>query len=127
MAGWLSATPKDADGKPAKKTRREQARDDGGKPQEPPVTQRHVAEWLAELGWCTGTASGLIPLRPTEVQAWQDMAGVNLNPWEARTILLGSRAFVRGYYSESVTPPYGSVDDLADQAVIDARLERMFE
>lgn len=123
----MQATPEDTNGKRAKHSRIEQIRRDGGELKEPPVTLAYLLAWLDELGWCSGTAAGPVVLRPTELQAWQDLAGVQLIPWEARALLAGSRAFVRGFYSDDPKPPYGALQSAANAELVQSRIDRMFE
>lgn len=54
----------------------------------------YLVDWLMEIGPMASGGMGHAPLGWTAIKDWQELVGVELNPWEARTIRLLSRDFV---------------------------------
>ena len=53
----------------------------------PPVEGAgHLAEYLFELGPTMAAGMGAGPVTHQEIRAWQLNAGIELTPWESRTI-----------------------------------------
>lgn len=46
----------------------------------------HMIEWLMEAGPVSANGMGSAPLGWPELAAWQALTGIDLNPWEARTL-----------------------------------------
>ena len=70
---------------------------DAGLPVEmPPLGQagRQIVEHLLECGPALSGAMGAVPLTYGEIAAYQQAAGVDLTPWEARMLRRASLAYV---------------------------------
>jgi hypothetical protein len=91
----------------------------------PPLDEaEYLVEHLWEVGPTMAAGAGAGPVTFQEMTAWQEMTGVDLEPWEARIL----RQLSLDYLSESHKaespdrlPPYGalqrnsSVDDKLDK------------
>lgn len=96
---------------------------DAGLPVEmPPLGQaaRQIVEHLLECGPVLHGAMGAVPLTYGEIAAYQQAAGVDMTPWEARMLRRASMTYVsasREAESPDAAPPW--VDNT------DARRERI--
>lgn len=60
----------------------------------PPNPAEHLIDWLYDIGPAAMGAMGEVPLGWTEIDAWCRRTGIDLDPWEGRTIRRLSRAYV---------------------------------
>ena len=116
-SAWLNTVPR-SDIDPTKKrtepyktptrTRLEQLQADGGKWRMPPVERGdYLLDYLWEVGPC-GSERSVITWH--ELTAWQAGLGIELKPWELRTLRGLSRDYVNQLYSSEKVdcpPPYG--------------------
>lgn len=54
----------------------------------------YLTDWLFEIGPASATGMGDAPLSWQEMEAWQELTGIELDAWEARTLRRLSRAFI---------------------------------
>ncbi len=74
-------------------------------PESPDVSLVYIAD---EIGLCMSGGMDVAPLSAREVQAWCEMMGEHLSPWEFRTLRRMSRAYVSGMRSEKA--PFAPLD-----------------
>lgn len=116
----------DAEGKPSDKTRAEQVEENGGFIELPEQTAPYLLDYLQRIGVYGYGAMGPVPLSSVEIRAWCEGSGIELLSWEFEALRAASRAYVACLNGTDDTLPYGNPDDLADQNVVDARLEAIF-
>jgi hypothetical protein len=73
--------------------RKAQAKLDEG---EVPPEAAYLVEWFSELRSRCGGGMGPEPIKPTEIEAWQRLRGVELLPWELSLILALDNALLAG-------------------------------
>lgn len=66
----------------------------GQAPALPPVSAGYLASWWLEIGSTVPTGMGEAPIGWADLAAWQEINGVELDPWEAKTIRAMSSAFI---------------------------------
>lgn len=84
---------------------------DNGRIDMPPITSgEYLIGYLYEIGPTMAAGMGNGPVAFSEIQAWQQLSGIALTPWEARTL----RRLSNDYACEShaatkadCPPPYG--------------------
>lgn len=114
---WLHATPKPPEGSKRAKanlpthrlSRLDQMKRDGVTPQMPPNPLPHLISRLIEIGLTQPGGMGPVPLTWQEIAAWQQLTGVALSSWEARTIRHLSIAYLgetAKAESETCPPPW---------------------
>lgn len=59
----------------------------------PPNPMPYITEWLMEVGPVCSNGMGTGPIGWTDIAAWQDLTGNELDAWEARTLRRLSRDF----------------------------------
>jgi len=59
----------------------------------PPNPLPYMVDWLMEIGPVTAGGMGSAAVSWPEIAAWQDLTGIDLTAWEARTIRRLSRDF----------------------------------
>lgn len=79
--------------------------------------------WLMDAGPSQSGGMGPVPLSSSELAAWSQAAGVDLQPWEFGALRAASRAYVAEQASPGDWPPYGDPDALYDDDVVAQRLE----
>lgn len=83
---WLNTAPKDKAGKSGK-TRLQKINDDDGQPTYPPLSGHdYLIGYLFDAGPAMSGGMGNAQLSHGEIRAWQDNTGIELTPWEARTL-----------------------------------------
>lgn len=98
-------------------------------PQLPPNSAPHIIERLIEIGLTEAAGMGVAPISWQSINAWRQLTGVDLPPWEARLLRALSVAYVaegRAAEAETCPPPWvasatGSVIE-AELRVLDAVL-----
>lgn len=60
----------------------------------PPVSAPHLAQYLMEIGPFVSTGMGEAPIGWRDIEAWQNLTGTDLEPWEARIVYSLSRAYI---------------------------------
>lgn len=97
QSAWLNTAPTQS-GKVSErskpKTRLEQIKETGGRIPLPPNPARYLTDWFFEIGPTSPAGMGEGPIGWTDITAWQSLTGIELQPWEARTIRRLSIAFV---------------------------------
>lgn len=88
QVGWLHAAPEKSN--PHDKTepvsRIEAMQRRGETPLLPPNPAPYLTDWLMEIGPVTYSAMGSSPIGWPDLAAWQDLTGIELEPWEARLL-----------------------------------------
>lgn len=67
----------------------------------------HLVDWLFEIGPATGEH----PIGFADLVAWQDITGVELDPWEARTLRRLSAEYLAQRHASrdpGAPPPYSA-------------------
>lgn len=83
---WLNTAPKDKAGKPGK-IRLQKIKDDDEQPSYPPLSvPDYLIGYLFDVGPAMAGGMGNAQLSHSEIKAWQDNTGIELTPWEARTL-----------------------------------------
>jgi len=54
----------------------------------------YITDWLLEIGPTAPAADGAAPLEFSEMAEWSRLMGVQMSPWEAKTLRRLSRAYV---------------------------------
>lgn len=126
---WLRAVPKAPPGGARKKSdersRLKRLQDEGIEPELPEVSCPYLLELLYEIGPGFPGAMGEVALPSTEIDAWQRITGVRLDPWEARTIRRLSIEHVRESYAATepdAPPPWGGSEVDPHLAIVSADL-----
>lgn len=83
-------------------TRLEQLRNERGEdyqPHMPPVEAgQHLIDYLWEVGPVVAAGAGIAPVPHSEILAWQQNTGIDLDSWEVRTL----RRLSEEYLSQSI-------------------------
>lgn len=61
-------------------------KDDDYQPEMPPIDCGYLVSYLFEIGPTMAAGMGSGPITHGEIESWQRITGVDLNPWEARTL-----------------------------------------
>lgn len=61
-------------------------KDDDYQPEMPPIDGGYLVAYLFEIGPTMTAGMGSGPITHGEIESWQRITGVELNPWEARTL-----------------------------------------
>lgn len=71
----------------------------------PPLSGgHHLVDWLHQAGTVnSGAMGGFSALAWTELRAWSQLCGIELQPWEAETIMLLSRTYA-SMFAEAADP-----------------------
>lgn len=99
---WLNAVPDPPEGQTPvdgemRQSRGEQIREAGGVPSIPEAPLPYLVAFLFDVGPVLPGAMGPVALTHSELRAWQTNTGVDLSPWEAKTL----RALSAEYAAES--------------------------
>ncbi len=62
-------------------------------PEHPEVTLEHILQYCFEIGPVANTGMGPSSITNTEILSWSTLTGIDLSPWEARTIRIMSAEF----------------------------------
>lgn len=90
----------------------------------------HLTDWFLDIGPATATGMGEVPLGWLEIDAWCERTGIDLDPWEARTIRSLSRAYVGQRHDarkRDCPPPYDpqAENEALQQAKVDEQFKAM--
>lgn len=122
---WLSSAVKGADGKPSQTSRAQQIQADGGTIHMPELALPNLLLTLQDAGLCLRGGMGPAPITAAELLAWCAGVGRKLAAWEFGAILAASRAYCTQLMTEdTATPPFGSIADLSDPAVMSNRIAK---
>jgi hypothetical protein len=58
----------------------------------PPLDAKYLADWWLEIG--PAGAGGESPIGWSDLAAWQGLTGIELDPWEARTLRRMSQSYL---------------------------------
>lgn len=101
QSAWLSTVPerpKGDKGEGPHLTRlqkmRETEKNDLYLPEMPPVDAPHLIAHLWEIGPALSGGMGPAPITHEEICAWQALTGIELNPWEVRSLRRLSREYI---------------------------------
>lgn len=96
-------------------------------PAYPENPARYLTDWLFDVGPVVAGGMGEAPIAYTDLQAWESISGVQLLPWEARTLRALSVDFVaeRSRAREVCPPPYSRFGG-AERAALDDKIKSMF-
>ncbi len=129
QSAWLNAIPErpqnDRSQKPAV-SRLERLRSMSGDPDyhpdmPDPGAASHVLAILLEIGPASSSGMGVVPISHLELAAWQSNIGVELNAWEARTLIRLSREYVsesRSAEKPDAPAPWSSDPSPKDRKII---------
>lgn len=115
---WLNAVPeykgpKSKSGDAPKTSRRQQLMQDGVPPQLPEVLAgQYLLNWLFEVGPTQPAGMGSGPVTFQELAAWQQQAGIELQPWETSLLRRLSVEYLNESYEATNAarpPPYGEL------------------
>lgn len=103
----------------------------GETPLFPPNPAQYLTGWLFDIGPTVAGAMGEAPFGYQDLAAWQAISGVELMPWEARTLRRLSLAYLseRQRAEEQGRPaPYsGEIDDIvAKRALVAGQVKATF-
>jgi len=88
----------------------------------------HIAEWLFEIGPTVPNGMGEAAIGWPDIDAWCRRTGIDLDPWEARTIRRLSKAFIAQRHDarkpDCLAPYAGVVIDVEAQ---DAKVTSQFK
>lgn len=130
QVAWLNAIPNDAKGKRADKSRLQARRERGDAIPLPEVAFTYLTDWLFEIGPVVSGGMGDGPVGYRDIAAWQDITGVIVQPWEARTIRRLSQAYLAGLRkaeAHDCPMPYVGAADVADaRESIDNKIRAAF-
>jgi hypothetical protein len=60
----------------------------------PPNPAEYLTDWFREIGPTIASPMGEVAIGWSDMVAWQELTGIELDAWEARTIRRMSRAFI---------------------------------
>ncbi len=110
-------------------TRYEKITESGQEPAFPDIGEAgYLVDIWHDMGRVTSGGMGPVPLSWSEMQSWQDLTGVVLQPWELQMIRLMSTAYAgqSADAQEADCPaPYNVVESV-DRESVEKRLARMF-
>lgn len=121
QAAWLHTAPLSKDGSPqlSRLAQLQRARRDATfHPEMPHVDASHVLGYLFEIGPVLPGGMGPVPLTHTELLAWQQNVGIELQAWEARCLLQLSREYSAQAalaQSSACKPPWEAANSLQKQ------------
>ncbi|MBY0455261.1 MAG: hypothetical protein K2Q11_10335 [Burkholderiaceae bacterium] len=96
-----------------KTSRRDRLAQDGVPPQLPDVfAGQYLLDWLFEIGPTQPAGMGSGPVTFQELAAWQQQAGIELQPWEASMLRRLSVEYLNESYEATNAarpPPYGEL------------------
>lgn len=94
---WLNAAPQSEQKGKAKAaepvSRIKAMKERGEKVRLPPNPAPHLTDWLFEIGPRMSGAMGDGPITWQEIEAWEGRMGIELDPWESRTLRRLSQAW----------------------------------
>ena len=85
---------------------------DGIEPDMPDIDARYLVDYLFEIGPTMVAGMGEAPLSAQEIKAWQDLCGIDLQPWEFRLLRRLSRDYLAESYkaeNPACPPPFGEL------------------
>lgn len=91
----------------------------------PPNPAPHFTDRLIEIGLTEAAGMGAVPISWRQIEAWQQLTGVPLEPWEARLLRRLSAIYLaegRTAESESCPPPWRTQVTAREREVEDAQL-----
>ena len=66
----------------------------------PPIKKgSYLIEYLLELGPALSSGGSVTPISYQDIQAFQNVIGLSLTPWEAETLRMLSREYVSEYHA----------------------------
>jgi hypothetical protein len=96
-----------------RQTRLERIQADGGDPDYPlPGDAGYLLEYFWEIGPTLSSSMGPAALTNSELVYWQQNSGVDLTPWEAKTLVRLSRSYLAEGHAAikpDCPPPHGDL------------------
>jgi len=127
QVAWLHATPERAPNGPERQSRIEEMKARGETPLLPNNPAPYLTDWLFDVGPINGDAL----VGYGDLAAWQQIAGIELLPWEAKLIRRLSAEYSNERYrarkADYPAPYSGALDDIvANRAAVDAKVRSAF-
>lgn len=94
----------------------------------PPNPAPHIFDWLLDIGPAISGAMGDGPIEWRDMAAWEHHTGIELDPFEARTIRRLSRAYLAQRYDAKkpdCPPPYRVAIDAPVETEVDRQFKAM--
>ncbi len=128
QTAWLNTAPQRPENDKSKEPQltrlermRRDRRDELYEPEMPPVEAGgYLIGYLFEVGPAQAGGTGTTPISHQEIMAWQELAGMALQPWEARFLRRLSCDYVAASHKaekRGATPPWQSGQD--DRPAVD--------
>lgn len=116
QSAWLTTAPQNKDEKDKREpvSRLEQMKAKGETPLWPPNPAPYLTDWLMEIGPAVPGMAGLVGLGWRDLAAWQEITGIELEPWEARLLKGLSEIWASEQYharSHDRPPPFSGLED----------------
>lgn len=96
----------------------------------PPIPDQYLVDWFREIGRTMAGGMGEAPLTWQEIAAWEGRTGIELEPWESRTVRAMSEAYLimRHDAKKSGCPaPWSDDAPQTVKARLDSQFERMWK
>ena len=103
---------------------------EGREPQLPINPAPYLTDWLLEIGPAAPAGESAAAISFSEMAEWSRLIGVDLSPWEARTLRRLSRVFVsqrEDARSPACIEPISKADPEAARTRVEAQLKSMME
>lgn len=85
----------------------------------PPNPAPHITDWLLEIGPSFGTGMGERAIGWQDMAAWSQHTGIDLDPWEAKTIRRLSQVYLSQRYDakkpDCPAPHVGEREEIVSQ------------
>lgn len=97
----------------------------------PPNPAPHITDWFMEIGPTFSTGMGERPIEWPDMDAWCNRVGIDLDPWEARTIRRLSKAYARQVFDakkpDCPAPYIGNREVITDRrGIVANKLKAVF-
>lgn len=128
---WLQATPKHdkVSGRQDGTSRLQQMRADNLTPDLPDNPAPYLIEWLFEIGPVVPAGMGMASIGWRDLAAWQDVTGIELDPWEARLLRrLSAEYHVQAQKAEKpdCPAPYTAASIELNRDAVDRKVRNAF-
>lgn len=115
----------------SERTRGQEIVERGGSPLTPDIGDAGylVAYWQA-VGVVESGAMGQSPLSASEVRAWMECSGIQLQPWEFHALREMSKAYLAQLHESEkpeCPPPYGDPVTIFDREVVSKKVSNAFK
>lgn len=136
---WFNAKPRapevpgavSSQGKQQDRTRAQEIVARGGTPLMPDIDgAEYLVDYWQDLGMAQSEGGVPTPLSATEIAAWQQSTGNELQPWEFHILREMSRAYLRQLHESEkpeCPPPYGDPTALIDRETVGKKVASAFK